>query len=29
VHAILHQHGKRTEYSDLFGKQGRAWLREV
>jgi transposase len=29
VHAILHQHGKRTELSDVFGKQGRAWLEKL
>jgi transposase len=29
VHAILHQHGLRAEMSDVFGKQGRAWLRKV
>ena len=27
AHAILHQHGKRCEWSDVFGKKGRAWLR--
>lgn len=29
VHAVLHQHGQRHEFSDLFGKKGRAWLREA
>jgi transposase len=29
VHAILHQHGQRTEVTDLFGKKGRAWLKKV
>ena len=29
VHAILHQHGKRSEWSDVFGKQGRAWLKKL
>ena len=27
VHAILHQYGLRAAVSDVFGKQGRAWLR--
>lgn len=26
LHATLHQHGLRAPVSDLFGKQGRAWL---
>lgn len=29
VHAILHQQGLRYEGSDLFGRRGRAWLRQV
>jgi len=29
AHAILHQHGKRCEWSDVFGKKGRAWLKKV
>jgi transposase len=29
AHAILHQHGKRCEGSDVFGKKGRAWLKQV
>ena len=29
VHAILHQHGLRCEFSDVFGKKGRAWLKQV
>lgn len=29
VHAVLHQQGQRCECSDVFGKQGRAWLRAV
>jgi transposase len=29
VHAILHQQGKRSEWSDVFGKEGRAWLKEL
>ena len=29
VHAILHQQGVRYEGSDLFGRGGRAWLRQV
>lgn len=29
VHAILHQHGKRSPASDTFGKKGREWLRKV
>lgn len=29
VHAILHQHGLRPPMSDVFGKKGRAWLREA
>lgn len=29
VHAVLHQQGQRSECSDLFGKKGRAWLRDV
>ena len=29
VHAILHQHGLRCEFSDVFGKKGRAWLEQV
>jgi transposase len=29
VHAILHQHGLRTELSDVFGKKGRRWLAQV
>jgi transposase len=29
VHAILHQHGLRAEASDVFGKKGRAWLKNV
>jgi len=26
MHALLHQQGLRCPYSDVFGKQGRAWL---
>jgi transposase len=26
IHATLHQHGLRAPVSDLFGRQGRAWL---
>lgn len=29
VHATLHQHGLRAPVSDLFGKDGRAWLSTV
>ena len=29
VHAILHQQGLRYEGSDLFGRRGRAWLKQV
>jgi len=29
VHAILHQHGLKQEASDLFGKAGREWLKQV
>jgi transposase len=29
AHAILHQHGKRCAWSDVFGKKGRAWLKQV
>ena len=29
VHAILHQQGLRYEGSDLFGRGGRAWLKQV
>lgn len=29
VHAILHQQGLRYEGSDLFGRSGRAWLKQV
>lgn len=29
VHAILHQHGVKHGFSDLFGTAGRAWLQAV
>jgi transposase len=29
VHAILHQHGKRSPATDTFGKKGREWLRKI
>ena len=29
VHAILHQHGLRAPVSDVFGKKGRVWLKQV
>jgi transposase len=29
VHAILHQHGKRSPVSDTFGKKGREWLGRI
>jgi transposase len=29
VHAVLHQQGLRSPVTDLFGKRGRLWLREV
>lgn len=29
IHAVLHQHGQRTPVSDLFGRQGRAWLKTL
>ena len=29
MHAILHQHGKRSPASDTFGRKGREWLRKV
>lgn len=29
VHAVLHQHGQRAAVSDVFGKQGRGWLRQI
>jgi transposase len=29
VHAILHQNGLKQEASDLFGKAGREWLKQV
>lgn len=29
VHAVLHQQGLRSPATDLFGKRGRLWLREV
>jgi transposase len=29
VHAVLHQHGQQCACSDLFGKQGRSWLRQA
>jgi transposase len=29
VHAVLHQQGLRSPVSDLFGRRGRQWLREV
>jgi transposase len=29
IHATLHMHGERVPVSDLFGRQGRAWLAGV
>lgn len=29
VHAILHQHGKRSLVTDTFGRKGREWLRKI
>jgi transposase len=29
VHAVLHQQGLRSPATDLFGKRGRMWLKEV
>jgi transposase len=29
THAVLHRHGLRSPVSDLFGKAGRAWLKQV
>jgi transposase len=29
VHAILHQYGLRHGYTDLFGRAGRAWLKQI
>jgi transposase len=29
VHAILHQQGQRAAVSDVFGKKGQQWLRQV
>src|SRR5689334_10267239 len=29
VHAILHQHGKRSPATDTFGRKGREWLRKI
>ena len=29
VHAVLHQQGLRSPATDLFGKRGRRWLKEV
>lgn len=29
VHAVLHQHGKRSPVSDTFGCKGREWLRKL
>jgi transposase len=29
VHAVLHQQGLRSPATDLFGKRGRLWLRDV
>jgi transposase len=29
VHAVLHQQGLRSPMTDVFGKRGRLWLREV
>jgi transposase len=29
VHAVLHQQGLRSPVTDLFGKRGRIWLKEV
>jgi len=29
VHALLDEHGLRCEYSDMFGKGGSEWLREL
>lgn len=29
VHAVLHQHGKRSPVSDTFGRKGREWLRKI
>jgi len=29
VHAVLHQHNRKSEVSDLFGKKGRQWLSQA
>src|SRR5207244_8348466 len=29
VHAVLHQQGLRSPATDLFGKRGRLWLKDV
>lgn len=29
VHAVLHQEGQRAPVTDLFGKRGRQWLKQV
>jgi len=29
IHAVLHLHGQQTAVSDLFGRQGRAWLKAL
>jgi len=29
VHAVLHQQGQRSPVTDLFGKRGRLWLKDV
>jgi transposase len=29
IHAVLHQYGKQAAVSDLFGREGRAWLAQV
>jgi len=29
IHAVLHQYGERRTVSDLFGREGRAWLAQL
>ena len=29
MHTVLPQHGQRAPVTDTFGRQGRAWLRQI